>query len=309
MYTNNTITVFSPATVANVNCGFDVLGFAIDGMGDEITLTKVPERGIKITAITGAKLPLDPLKNVAGVAGLAMLEFLHVDFGFELTIQKGIPLGSGTGGSAASAAAVVFGINQFLEKPLSLQQLAYFGMKGEVIASGNEHADNVAPALFGGFTLIPGYDPFEVVSLPTPGELYVAIVHPDLIINTKKAREMLPNKVPLQLAIKQAGHLAGLVSGLYTSNYELIGRSLQDTLIEPYRKKFLPLFDTARATALEAGALGFGISGSGPSMFALCKGRTCAEAVSEALVVLYAASDIQVDSHVSKVSETGSRIL
>lgn len=309
MNSKKTVTIFSPATVANVNCGFDVLGFAIEGMGDIITLTKVPKKGIIITSITGATLPLEASKNVAGVAGLAMLEYLKVDFGFELQIKKGIPLGSGTGGSAASAAAVVFGINQFLENPLSLEELAYFGMKGEVVASGNEHADNVAPAIFGGFTLIPGYDPFEVVSLPTPANLYVTIIHPHLVINTKDAREILPKEVPLQHAIQQTGYLAGFVSGLYTSNYNLIARSLNDVLIEPYRKELLPLFDKAKNIALQTGALGFGISGSGPSMFALCKGEEIADAVSEKLNSLYQTSEIKIDTHVSKVSEKGSRVI
>ncbi|RMA64208.1 homoserine kinase [Ulvibacter antarcticus] len=303
------IRVFSPATVANVNCGFDVLGFALEGIGDEIFLRKVPQKGISITKITGADLPMEASKNVAGVAGMAMLEFLNADFGFEIEIKKGIPIGSGIGGSAASAAAIVFGINQFLDKPLSLQQLAYFGMKGEAIASGNEHADNVAPAIFGGFTLIPGYDPFEVVSLPVPDDLFVTIIHPHIEINTKDSRAALPKMVPLQDAIKQSGNLAGLISGLYTSNYELIKRSLIDVLIEPHRKPLIPLFDNAKKVALEAKALGFGIGGSGPSMFALSKGEKTATSIEAALIDLYCKSDNKIDTIVSKLSKTGSKIL
>lgn len=303
------ITVFAPATVANVSCGFDVLGFAIDGIGDTITLKKVSEKGITITAIEGAKLPLEAEKNVAGVAGLAMLEQLNADFGFKISIKKGIPLGSGIGGSAASAAAVVFGINQFLEVPLSLQELAYFGMKGEAVASGNEHADNVAPSLFGGFTLIPGYDPFEVVTLPVPSELYVSIFHPHIEIKTKEAREILPKKVLLRDAITQSGNLAGLISGLYTDNYDLIARSVKDVLIEPHRKQLLPHFDSVKEIALLNGALAFGISGSGPSMFALCRGELKALEIEQRLAQYYLTKELEIDSFVSKVSSKGSRVI
>ncbi|MFC7357306.1 homoserine kinase [Jejudonia soesokkakensis] len=303
------ITVFAPATVANVSCGFDVLGFAIDGIGDTMTLKKVSEKGITIIAIEGADLSLETKKNVAGVAGLAMLEALNADFGFEISIKKGIPLGSGIGGSAASAAAVVFGINQFLDEPLSLQELAYFGMKGEAVASGNEHADNVAPSLFGGFTLIPGYDPFEVISLPVPSELYVTIIHPHIEIKTKEAREILPKYVSLKDAITQSGNLAGLISGLYTDNYELISRSVRDVLIEPHRKQLLPHFDSVKELALTNGALAFGISGSGPSMFALCRGELKALELEQHLTQFYQRKGLEIDGYVSKVSRNGSRIL
>jgi len=305
----NQITIFSTATVANVCCGFDVLGFALEGIGDEITLTKSSERGIKITKITGADLSLNAKENVVGVAGNAMLDFLKLDYGFEIEIKKGIPLGSGIGGSAASAAAVVFGINQFLEKPLNLQQLANYGMKGEVVASGNEHADNVGPAIFGGFTLIPSYKPFKVVALPTPKDLYATIIHPHIEINTKEAREVLPKNVPLRDAIVQSGNLAGFISALYSSDYELLSRSIKDVLIEPHRKALLPYFDEAKQNALSSGALGFGISGSGPSMFSLCKGKKSAEKVLGNLKKLYYHYDIAIDSHLSKVSGTGSKII
>lgn len=305
----NQIKVFSPASVANVNCGFDVLGFAIEGIGDEISLQKVAQKGITITKIIGADLPLEAERNVAGVAGMAMLDFLQLDYGFEVKIKKGIRIGSGIGGSAASAAAIVFGINQFLETPLSLQQLAYFGMKGEALASGNEHADNVAPAIYGGFTLIAGYSPFEVIQLPVPKDLFVTLIHPHIEIKTKEARELLPKEVPLKDAITHSSNLAGLISGLYTSNYDLIARSLKDVLIEPHRKANIPLFDISKAEALKNGALGFGISGSGPSMFALSKGKAAAEIVEKALVAVYKNSEVEIDSHVSKVSLTGSKII
>ncbi|GHC63715.1 homoserine kinase [Ulvibacter litoralis] len=303
------IRVFSPATVANVNCGFDLLGFALEGIGDEILLRKVPQQGIKIVRIEGAELPLEASKNVAGVAGMALLEHIKADYGFEIEIKKGIPLGSGIGGSAASAAAVVFGINQFLETPFSLQELAYFGMKGEAVASGNEHADNVAPAIFGGFTLIPSYNPFTIVSIPVPANLYVTIIHPHIEIKTKEARQLLPKNITLQDSITQSGNLAGLVAALYTSDYKLLQNSLHDVLVEPHRKALLPLFDTAKEIALTNSALGFGISGSGPSMFSLCNGKASAEKVEKALSTLYKEQHITIDSHISKVSTVGSKII
>ena len=305
----NEIRVFSPATVANVNCGFDVLGFALDGLGDEMVIRKVAEKGIKITQITGADLPFEAKENVVGVAGLAMVEALDLDFGFEIEIHKKIRLGSGVGSSAASAAGIVFGINQFLEKPLSNMELTAFGMKGEAVASGNEHADNVAPCLYGGFTLITGYEPLKIVSLPVPEELYVTIIHPHITIKTKDARAILPEQVPLTDAIKQTGNLAGLIAGLYTEDYDLIASSTQDVLVEPHRKNLLPDFDFYKQTALENGGLSFGISGSGPPMFTLSRGLQNAGSVEFALKKALVEKNMKGDSYVSPVSKHGNRIL
>ncbi|RXG16192.1 homoserine kinase [Leeuwenhoekiella aestuarii] len=303
------IRVFSPATVANVNCGFDVLGFALDGLGDEMVIRKVPEKGIKITKITGAELPYKAKENVVGVAGLAMVEALNLDFGFEIEIHKNIRLGSGVGSSAASAAGIVYGINQFLETPLSNLELTAFGMKGEAVASGNEHADNVAPCLYGGFTLITGYEPLRIVSLPVPEELYVTIIHPHITIKTKEAREILPEQVSLKNAIKQTGNLAGLIAGLYEADYGLIASSTQDVLVEPYRKNLIPDFDFYKQTALKNGGLAFGISGSGPSMFTLSKGLQNAGAVEFALKKALKEKNMKCESYVSPVSKHGNRIL
>ncbi|WP_442845262.1 homoserine kinase [Leeuwenhoekiella sp. H156] len=305
----NEIRVFSPATVANVNCGFDVLGFALDGLGDEMVLRKVPQKGITITRIEGADLPYEAKENVVGVAGLAMIEALDLDFGFEIEIYKNIRLGSGVGSSAASAAGIVFGINQFLEKPLTNLELTAFGMKGEAVASGNEHADNVAPCIYGGFTLITGYEPLKIVSLPVPEELYVTIIHPHITIKTKEARAILPKEVSLQNAIKQTGNLAGLIAGLYEADYELIGTSTQDFLVEPYRKNLIPDFDFYKETALKNGGLAFGISGSGPSMFTLSKGNKNAGNVELALKEALKTKNMKSDSYVSPVSKHGNRIL
>lgn len=305
----NEIRVFSPATVANVNCGFDVLGFALDGLGDEMVIRKVAEKGIKITKITGAELPYEAKENVVGVAGLAIVEALNLDFGFEIEIHKKIRLGSGVGSSAASAAGIVYGINQFLETPLSNLELTAFGMKGEAVASGNEHADNVAPCLYGGFTLITGYEPLKIVSLPVPEELYVTIIHPHITIKTKEAREILPKDVSLKNAIKQTGNLAGLITGLYESDYDLIASSAQDVLVEPYRKNLIPDFDFYKQTALKNGGLAFGISGSGPSMFTLSKGLQNAGSVEFALKKSLKEKNMLSDSYISPVSKHGNRIL
>ncbi|MGB3774338.1 MAG: homoserine kinase [Leeuwenhoekiella sp.] len=305
----NEVRVFSPATVANVNCGFDVLGFALHGLGDEMVVRKVPEKGIKITKITGAELPTETSQNVSGVAGLAMLEALKLNCGFEIEIHKKIRLGSGVGSSAASAAGVVFGINQFLEKPLSNLELTSFAMKGEAVASGNEHADNVAPCIYGGFTLITGYNPLKIVALPVPQELFVTIIHPHITIKTKEARALLPEQVSMQAAIKQSGNLAGLVAGLYENDYELIGSSTKDALVEPHRKALIPNFDALRETALNAGGLAFGISGSGPSMFTLSEGIKTAKKVEKQLLKTLAKYNMQADSYVSSISTSGNQVL
>ena len=305
----NQIRVFSPATVANVNCGFDVLGFALQGLGDEMVLKKTREKGIRITQITGADLPTDPLKNVSGVAGMAMIEALNLDFGFDIEIHKKIRLGSGVGSSAASAAGVVFGINQFLKKPISNLELSFFAMKGEVIASGNEHADNVAPCIYGGFTLITGYDPLNIISLPVPQELFVTIIHPHIEIKTKESRALLPENVPLKNAIKQSGNLAGLISALYTSDYQQIAHCTKDALVEPYRKNAIPYYEELKAIAIKAGGLAFGISGSGPSMFILCEGIKTAKKVEVRLLKLLTKYKLETDSYVSPISTSGNMVM
>ena len=303
------IRVFSPATVANVNCGFDVLGFALEGLGDEMVLRKVDKKGIFITKIIGADLPLEAKENVVGVAGLAMLEYLDLNYGFEVEIHKKIRLGSGVGSSAASAAGIVYGINQFLEEPLSNLELTKLGMKGEAIASGNEHADNVAPCLYGGFTLITGYNPLTIVPLPFPDDLFVTIIHPHIEIKTKEARQLLPKQVELSSAIQQTGNLAGLVAGLFLKDYKLIGESTKDVLIEPARKALIPHFDLLKEAALKMGGIAFGISGSGPSMFTLSKGRETAKNVEVELLSILKEKGLETDSYVSPVSHAGNHII
>lgn len=305
----NEIKIFSPATIANVSCGFDVLGLCLDSVGDEMTITKSAQPGIRITEILGADLPLKAEKNVAGVAALALLAHLQPNCGFSICMVKNIKAGSGIGSSAASAAGAVFGINQLLGKPLTNKELVYFAMQGEKLASGSAHADNVAPALLGGFTLVRSYEPLDIIAIPSPAELYVTVIHPHIELKTKDARSVLKENIPLKKATIQCGNLGGLISGLYTGDYDLIGRSLHDELVEPIRSILIPQFDELKAAAKEAGALGGGISGSGPSVFALSKGRETALKAAEAMSNVMQQTDVPFDVHVSPINPTGIKIL
>jgi homoserine kinase len=305
------IKVFAPATVANVACGFDIMGFAVDNPGDEVVLHKSDKPGVRITAITGdeGRLPLDPDRNTATVSIKALLQHLGVEQGFDLELNKRMPLGSGLGSSAASAAAGVFAANQLLGAPLSTQELLPFAMEGERQACGSAHADNVAPALLGGFVVIRSYDPLDVGKIPTPEKLYCTIVHPDIEVNTKDARHILKNQITLRSAVVQWGNVAGLVAGLLQSDYGLIGRSLQDVIIEPIRGLLIPGFHEVKEAAARAGALGSSISGSGPSIFALSPDRETAEAVGKAITSVFQRIGISGETYVSKINQSGPTVL
>ena len=305
----NEIKLFCPATVANLSCGFDVLGLCLENIGDEMIIRKVKEKGLRISKITGADLPLETNKNVAGVAGLALLNHLDLEFGFEIEIHKKIKAGSGIGSSAASAAGVVVGINELLGNPLHRKDLIPYAMEGEFLASGSYHADNVSPAILGGFTLIRCYNPLEVIQIKSPQDLYVTIIHPHIEVKTSEARSILPKEIPLKTAITQWGNLGGFVSGLYTEDYELMGRCLHDVVAEPYRKILIPEFDHVKKSAIENGALGCGISGSGPSIYALSKGLKTAKKVADGIKKIYSKTGIGFDIYVSKVCEEGVKVM
>ncbi|QBZ98719.1 homoserine kinase [Flavobacterium sangjuense] len=306
---SNEIKIFCPATIANLNCGFDVMGLCLEGIGDEMIIRKVAEKGIRITKITGADLPLETEKNVAGVAALAILNTTQSDFGFEIEIHKKIKAGSGIGSSSASAAGAVFGINELLGKPFTKHELVDFAMKGEAVASGSEHADNVAPCILGGFTLVRGYNPLDVIKIESPSEIYAVVLHPHIEVKTSDSRAVLSPTVSLKSAITQWGNLGGLIAGLYTKDYELIGRSLNDVIVEPARKHLIPNFDKVKNAALQNGALGSGISGAGPSIFALCKGETIANTVAKSMRNAYTDTGIAFDIHISKVNDEGTKII
>jgi homoserine kinase len=303
------IKIFTPATVANISCGFDILGLCLDTVGDEMVVREVPEKGIKITKITGQKLPLETHENVAGVAGLALLEKVDASVGYEIEIHKKIKPGSGIGSSAASAAGAVFAINELLGKPFSKQELIYFAMQGEKLASGSEHADNVSPVILGGFTLVRSYQPLDVLKINTPNDLYATIIHPQIEVKTADARAVIKNQVSLKKMVTQMGNFGGLISGLFTNDYDLIGRSLHDEIIEPNRLVLIPEFNKVKKGVIHAGALGAGISGSGPSIFALSKGERTANFVGETMAKIYNNTDIDYDIHISKINQQGIKIL
>ncbi|MCM5663449.1 homoserine kinase [Galbibacter mesophilus] len=305
----NEIKLFCPATIANVSCGFDVLGLCLDSTGDEMLVRKTKEKGVRITKITGQDLPLETEKNVAGVAVLALLKEIETEFGFEIEIIKKIKPGSGIGSSAASAAGAVFGVNKLLGEPFTKEKLVEFAMLGEELASGAAHADNVAPALLGGFTLVKGYEPFEVIKLHSPKEIYATVIHPQIEVKTADARSVIKQTIPLKKAIIQWGNLAGLVSALYTEDYELLSRCLHDEIVEPMRSPLIPGFHKVKQAAKDAGALGSGISGSGPSIFALSKGEDIAKKAAEAMAEVYKDFGVDYDIHVSKINTEGVKIL
>ncbi|UII76280.1 homoserine kinase [Flagellimonas sp. HMM57] len=299
--------VFCPATIANVSCGFDVLGLALDSVGDEMIVRKIPENTIRITKITGQKLPLETNRNVSGVAGLALLEKSDYEGGFEIEIHKRIKPGSGIGSSAASSAGAVWVMNELLGKPFSNLELVQFAMQGEKLASDVAHADNVAPAIYGGFTLVRSYRPLDIISIPTPKALFATVIHPQIEIKTSDSRKILKTTITLEKGIQQWGNVGGLIAGLFQNDYDLIGRSLQDYIVEPIRSILIPGFDSIKVNAREAGALGCGISGSGPSIFALSKGEHTALQVADAMKETYKNIDVDFDIHVSKINIEGVR--
>ena len=301
----NEIRVFSPATVSNVACGFDVLGFPLESVGDEMVVRKTTKKGLVITKIEGFELPFEISKNVASVSAQALIDCINPDCGFEIEIYKKIKPGSGIGSSGASATSSVYAINELLGRPFNKLELTNFAMKGEFIASNSEHADNIAPAIFGGFNLVKSLHPLQVLQLPTPKDLYVVIIHPQIEIKTSESRVILPKTVSLSDATKQLSELGGLVHALHTSDYELMKNSLNDHLIEKHRSKLIPHFDELQSKSIAAGAIGCSISGSGPSVFALTRGKDMAINVESIFKSVYSKSNINFATYVSKISSNG----
>ncbi len=301
----NTVRVFSPATIANVGCGFDILGLSLHQPGDELLVKKISGNEVILKNNTSVNLPLDPEKNVAGVAVNALLDTLEEHSGFEISFIKKISPGSGVGSSAASAAGAVFAVNELLGRPYTRNELVEFAMQGEYAATGVAHADNVSPALLGGFTIIRSYEPLDIIKINAPESLFCAVVHPAIEIKTRDSRAVIPVNVTLDQAIAQWGNVAGLVAGLMKKDYELIGRSLKDVIIEPARAPLIPGFYKAKESANDAGALGFSISGSGPSVFALCQSKTEAFNIAEAIQNSFKDVNIQSRTYVSKINNEG----
>jgi homoserine kinase len=304
------IKLFAPATVANVAAGFDILGFALEKPGDEILIKKTSAPGIRIVNRSNfANMPLAPEKNTSGVALQAFLDHLQIKQGFEITFLKKVKPGSGIGSSAASSAAAVFGANELLDRPLAAKDLVVFAMEGERCASGSAHADNVAPAILGGFVLIRSYRPLDIIPLPTPGQLFCSIIHPQIELKTEDARKVLRKQITLQDAITQWGNTAGLIAGLFKEDYNLIGRSLQDVIIEPIRSVLIPGYENMKEPAMKAGALGCNISGSGPSLFAFSTSQEKATQIAEAMQAVCASMNIDSDIYVSRVNKQGPVII
>ncbi|MFO8234982.1 MAG: homoserine kinase [Bacteroidales bacterium] len=309
---NNTkgIKVFAPATVSNLGSGFDILGFPIEGAGDVIKVEKNASSLIRINKIECAEpLPDDPENNVASYAMINMLKKLNSKQGFDIELYKDVIPGSGIGSSASSSAAAVVAVNELLGNPFSKNELIHFAMEAEAMASGGKHADNVAPALLGGISLIRSYNPFEVITIVPPQDLWVVVLHPQMEIKTELSRRILPDQIDIRKAITQWGNVAGLISGFYTSDYELIGRSLEDVVVEPYRSKLIPGYAATKAAALKNGALGCAISGSGPSVFAFCYGENNAQKARNSMRNVYQAENIPFKFYVSQINRQGTIIL
>jgi len=310
---SKSVTVFAPATVANVACGFDVLGFAIHGLGDEVTATKCDQPGISIAAIEGdgGKLPLEAEKNTAGLSVISLLnKFVKKDKpGIELRIKKNMPLGSGLGSSAASSAAAVVAVNELLGKPFTTSELLPFAVDGELAASGTAHADNVAASLFGGFILVKTHQPPDVITLPTPENLHCTIVHPHIEIKTRNSRMILKKEILLEKAVTQWANVGALVAGLYKNDYDLIARSLEDVIIEPVRSVLIPGYAEMKSAAMQGGALGCSISGSGPSVFALSKSKKDAELIGEKMGDSLKILGLDFDVYISKINTEGARVI
>jgi homoserine kinase len=318
---NQWIQIKSPATVANMVCGFDILGFAVESPYDEMEMRLVPRaagqtnaEAIKIINIDAYNLPTEPEKNVAGAALIALIEEYEekqmgtIPLAFEVKINKLIKPGSGVGSSAASSAGAVVGANHLLGNIFSKDDLVRFAMNGEKVASGVKHADNIAPCIFGGVTLVRSIFPLEIIALPSPS-IHVTIVHPQIEVRTADARSILRQNVQLKDAIKQWGNIAGLVAGLMKGDYDLIGRSLEDVIIEPVRSILIPGFDELKKACIAAGALGGGISGSGPSIFFLSKEKETAIKVEDAMKELYTRLGLAHHTYVTSINQSGVQII
>jgi homoserine kinase len=303
------IKVFAPASVANVACGFDVLGFALEKPGDEIVVKHSDTKGLKITKITGGKLPYEPEKNTAGYAALKFLEYIgETEKGIDMEIHKKMPFGSGLGSSAASAAGAVMAVNELMRRPLEKKDLLQFAVLGESIASGAIHADNVAPSLLGGFTLVRDSESLDVHRLYVPRGMYATVVYPKVEILTKEARAMLKTEIPLKSMVKQSANLGAFIIGMFNSDFDLIRRSLQDIIIEPQRAQLIPYFYEVKNAALTEGVLGCSISGSGPSIFALSENSLIAERVGEKMMKIYTDNKIVCELFISPINMEGTTL-
>lgn len=304
------VRVFAPGTVANMGCGFDVMGMTLNGVGDIVSVSVSEGDGLSIENRSSVELPSDLDKNVITPAVRALMKEFGEPRMIEVVVEHKISPGSGIGSSAASSAAAVYALNEALGCPFTPEKLVEFAMEGEkLISGGTPHADNVGPAILGGVVLMRGYEPLDIVRLPVPDNFFCSVVHPDIMVSTKDARAVLPKEITLRLAVKQWGNVAGLVAGLALKDVYLIGRAMVDSVIEPHRKQFIPGFDALRADALAAGALSVNISGSGPSVFAVSPDMDTASRVGEVMSRHFSDMGIGSDLYVGTVSNEGARVL
>ena len=303
------ISIFCPGTVANVCCGFDIFGFPLNTIGDIMEFKKIEEKQVRISEIYGEKIPKDPNKNLVGHVSHLMLEKIGYPFGVEIRINKLIKPGSGIGSSAANAAGTSFAINKLSGNVWNIADLIEFSMQGERFVSGSAVADNVAPALLGGFVLIRSNDPVEYIEIPSPQDLFSVVLHPQLELKTKELRNVLSTKVLLSEAIQQCANFGSLLIGLSRSDFGLIGKSLEDVLVEPQRWHKIPNYQKVKKAAISSGALGMGISGSGPSMFMFTKGEQKAIEVAKAIGSAFRPSNIKYKTYVSKINKQGIKVI
>jgi len=308
---NKSVRVFAPASIGNVSCGFDVLGLAVQAPGDEVLIELNDQQDVTIKSIIGGdgRIPVEPDQNTAGVAVIEYLKSINSTQGAEITLYKNLPLGSGMGSSAASAVAAVVSINYLMGEPLRREQLLPFVMEAERVACGSAHPDNAAPSLLGGLILVRQNNPLDIVSIPTPRELMCVLVHPHIEVRTKDARQVLKPTISLKDGITQWANTAALVAGMMKEDYELIGRSLVDVVAEPQRSVLIPGFDRIKKEALNNGALGCGISGSGPTIFCLCRGIKNAQKAGEVIEREFNSMNLLNEVYISEVNREGARII
>lgn len=303
------IKVFAPATVANMGCGFDVMGMALEGVGDVLEVEMEEGCGLEIRNESGVALPADVEKNVITPAILAFWKACGKKQQLCVNVLRKIRPGSGIGSSAASSSAAVFALNELLDRPFTAMELIPFAMEGERLISGAAHADNVGPSLLGGVVFIRGYDPLDVISLPVALDFYCTVVHPHIMVSTKAAREVLRKEIPLKEAVIQWGNVGGLVAALMMGDPALVGRAMKDVVAEPYRKHFIPLYDELKTAVLAQEALAVNIASSGPAVFTLSLSERQAEAVARVMAQHFQVLNIRADVYVSRVARQGCRIL
>lgn len=305
----DTIKVFSPGSVTNLSCGYDILGFCLDKVGDTIIVKKIPEQGLRISSIDKYDLPLSIDENVAGIAAKAMINEVKISHGLDIKIEKGIKPGSGIGSSAASSAGTVFAINKIIGSPFSNRELIRFAMEGEKYVSGSYHADNVSPILLGGITLVRSVKDLDIIKLPNPKDLTATIIRPEIEIKTSDSRKVVKSKVTIDKMVRQSANLAAFISSLYTEDYDLMSNSIVDEIIEPDRALLIPEYYNIKEISLRAGAIACGISGSGPAIFSLSKSDKVANNILDKMSSHFDSVNINYNGFVSKINSEGVKVI